>query len=358
MMRSYTILGLLLVAALLIGSLGCASQSPAPAAPSAPAGQTSAPKAAPDKVFKLKYSGAFAKTTEFEQVTTALWIRPLEKLSGGRLQFDVYAEGELVSAKNLHDAVTSGAVDVSNNCYLWNSGTIPEVSVTWLPLLYEDPAQEAAVWWDVQRPFFDELYQKNWNQKVLNIIGQCENNIWTSKPVLKLEDMKGLKIRAAGGVQSKFIEALGAGAVSMTPPEAIPALQTGALDGITFNASTIIDMDLFKAVPNVVRPHGFYAHLNMFWNLDSWKKLPADLQDIIVEHSRKVNYLEGAVTVPARMKKQWQTVEGRGQKINTLPAAEQARWQQKAKEAWDWYATQSPGSKKLLDMTLEYLGKK
>ncbi len=52
------------------------------------------------------------------------------------------------------------------------------------------------------------------------------------KPVTKLEDLKGMKIRSTG-LASKIITALGASPVGTTMPETYDALRTGVAEGAT-----------------------------------------------------------------------------------------------------------------------------
>ncbi|MFH0914126.1 MAG: TRAP transporter substrate-binding protein DctP [Chloroflexota bacterium] len=338
MKRWYFIWLILLVSALVL--ISCAQPAPSPA-----------------QVFKLKLHGGFPKGDPWHENLNRAWMDPLPALSNGRLQFEEYTGGQLVAAPELHDALSKGMIDITNTAWIWYTGTVPEASITWLPLMYESSQQQVDVFWKVQRPIMDKLYREKYKQVVLSMGYSSPLNIWTNKPVRKMEDLKGLKLRATGGVTSKYLQELGAGVVSMTAPEAVPALQSGALDGVTYEASTFKTYDLYKIAPYVIYPAHIWCHVGIFWNLDSWNKLPADLQDIIMKHSEKVNYQQGQDSI-ALTKKAFEEAKARGVTVTELPKEELARWEVKARAVWDWFAAQSPTSKQLLTETMKYIGKK
>lgn len=332
--------------------------SPAPALAPAPAPKPT-PAPAPAQVIKLKYANGFPKGDPIFEWIAEDWVRPLRELAKGRLEIEEYGAGELVAAPGLMDATTRGAIDFNFSTWLWYAGTAPEGAITWASFMYETEGQLASAYWEAQRPIMEELYEKKYNQKVLCRLYQAPQLLWTNKPVQKPEDLKGLKVRAPGGITSKFFELSGATIVSMTVTEAIPGLQTKTLDGVTFSYPTIPAYDLFKVVPYVLLPNFQWANGGIFWNLDSWKKLPPDLQNMIIEFGRTATYRTATVAQRTRFN-EWdrQIKAHKDLKPYWIPDSEFPRWEQKARESWGWYAQQSPLCRQLLDVTLTYLKKK
>ncbi|MBB4124249.1 TRAP transporter substrate-binding protein [Martelella radicis] len=77
--------------------------------------------------------------------------------------------------------------------------------------------------------------------------------LWTSEPNIFImkdkdvrtpDDLKGLKIRAAGSTSAAVLEALGATPVQMPAGEIYNALQTGLIDGVVTGASAVTDFKL------------------------------------------------------------------------------------------------------------------
>lgn len=68
--------------------------------------------------------------------------------------------------------------------------------------------------------------------KVLELNGCIQSFLWTTKPVHTLEDLKGLKIRTPGGMQTGYIKSLGAQPVFMPLGDVYLAMETGTIDGL------------------------------------------------------------------------------------------------------------------------------
>ncbi|MFV0299024.1 MAG: TRAP transporter substrate-binding protein DctP, partial [Hyphomicrobiaceae bacterium] len=68
--------------------------------------------------------------------------------------------------------------------------------------------------------------------KVLFSQAWAENTLWSKKPIIKADDVKGLKIRAVPLV-SDAIQKLGATPVALTWPDALEGLQRGVIDAMT-----------------------------------------------------------------------------------------------------------------------------
>lgn len=371
-----TIAGLIVsVVAVLLAS-GCPKPVPSPTpspkpapSPVAPASKPAAspaaavpspkPAASAGEVFKLNYHGAFPRGDMMFEIAQADWAKTLVEKAKGRIVFEkTYAAGELVQQRDVFPSITKGVIEVGDYSWVWHAGTTPEGQVTWLPMLYESMAQQADVYWRVQRPIIDKLYQEKFNQKVLCLTANYSGGMFTikGKPVQKMADLKGLKIRTMGGVTTTYLEALGAGTVTMTPIEVASALATGAVHGTMMGEILIRDQGWVSMIPNVLGNTQFWTHDTVCWNLDSWKKLPPDLQQLIEQHSWEVNYRGAIVDNPARMAECRRDVVKMGGTYNWIPDNELPLWKEKAQIQWEWYAKQSPLCKQLLDATLAYLG--
>lgn len=335
--------------------VGCAKPSPTPTAPAPkPSPTAPAPAAPAPQVFKLKYSDCFARGSSAFKMCVDVWLKPLEEKSKGRLVFEIFAEGELAAAADHFKLVKEGAVDAVSNSIIWNVGVVPPAGIFWITGLFKNQTEYVNAFWEVQRPFFNKILEKH-NQRALCTVAVSGAVMFTNKPVRKMEDLKGLKIRGQGGLPSKFLEALGASAVSMAFPEALTGIQQGTLDGVMWAEFVNIDNKLWKALPYGIDQILSIPQNHIFWNLNSWNKLPPDLQQLIEEHSKQVNQQEGAVNAPARVKG-WRDInKASGTTYYTLPDDEYARWVKKGGESWDWFAQQAPENAEILKLTRDYL---
>ena len=104
-----------------------------------------------------------------------------------------------------------------------------------------------------------------------------------NKPVNKLEDLKGMRMRTAA-LYDKMMSKLGMIPVTVQMGETYTALQRGVVEGFGF---TVIGPRLWGWLENVkyVLDIPFYTRTNGFiiMNLDVWNKLSKDIQDKIMD---------------------------------------------------------------------------
>ena len=70
--------------------------------------------------------------------------------------------------------------------------------------------------------------------------------IMTKKPVLKLEDIRGLKLRSIGGLSDVFFGELGVSVVKVASAEVYEALQRGVVDGALRNTMSLMELKEYK----------------------------------------------------------------------------------------------------------------
>lgn len=268
---------------------------------------------------------------------------------------DFKGAGELVPAGEVFAALGRGALDFGANSWVWQTGIEPVLGITWNPMIYETQAEYVGAFYEAQLPIIDPYMQAKQNQKVLGLVAVSGGLLFTNKPVKTAADMQGLKIRGQGGPTGIFIEKAGAGSVSMIFPEAITGLQQKTLDGVMFPEQVVADMKLFEFLPYAVEQLLVIPQDQACWNLDSWNTLPADLQELIVEHARQVNYYEGIIMAPIRVAKYHEVNLANGVTYNRLSPEDFAKFKQAGYDALDWYAEQSPESAQVAAATRAYL---
>jgi len=111
-----------------------------------------------------------------------------------------------------------------------------------------------------------------------------------SKPIRKVEDFRGLKMRIAGGMAADVGRALGVNGVAKPAPESYELMSTGMVDGTFFPAESLIAFKLDEVVRYITRfPGGLYGDTHGFiMNERTWQKLEprdrATLERLSGEH--------------------------------------------------------------------------
>ena len=127
----------------------------------------------------------------------APWAAKLEKDSGGRLSIPVSPALGLGGTRgDLERQVREGEVDIVVTAAGFTPGRFPRTEVFELPFL--DADARAATF--ALQDYYDRHLQAEYrNYHVLLLFAHDGAALHVNRPVRRLEDLKGLKIRAAGG---------------------------------------------------------------------------------------------------------------------------------------------------------------
>src|SRR5215475_12364821 len=220
--------------------------------------------------------------------TDALAVRAhqVEKATNGRDKLQMRPKHPS-AAPGTFDAVRDALVDVS---YVTASYT-PARHV--LPLIAELPGGGATS--VINSVAYSRIHWKYLQQvgeykgvKLLGVFthgpGQMFN---TKRPINKVEDLAGMKIRTGGGIAEEMARALGASAFVKPAPESYELLSSGVADGTFFPLESIISFKLGSVVKYATLfPGGFYSSsFGVFMNQDKWDKLSKQDQDAITSVS-------------------------------------------------------------------------
>src|SRR5262245_60744494 len=216
----------------------------------------------------------------------AVWAQNVEKASNGRVKFQMLPKHPSAPAGTF-DAVKDGLVDVS---YVTASYT-PARHI--LPLLPELPGGGPTA--EINSVAFSRIHWKYFQAigeykgvKLLGVFthgpGQMFN---TKRPITKVEDLAGMKIRSGGGISEEMARALGASAFVKPAPESYELLSSGVADGTFFPSESIISFKLGSVIKYATLfPGGFYSSaFGFFMNEDKWNKLSKEDQDAITSVS-------------------------------------------------------------------------
>jgi TRAP-type transport system periplasmic protein len=286
------------------------------------------------KVINLKFA-TFVTPLHWVSISLENYCKEVEKRTNGRVKITMFHAGTLAPAPQIYDAVTKGIADIGYASISYTQGRFPLTEVVGLPLGYKSALVATRMTNEYQKKFKPrefEAVQVMWLQAhgpgILHT---------TKKPVNKLEDLKGMKIRSTG-TSSRVAAALGASPVGMPMSEAYDALSRGIVEGILAPIEAMKSWKLGETVAYHTEDYGagYSDCLYIIMNKDKWNALPADIKPIM----EKVNaeWLE-------RDGKGWDDADKEGRefvlarksRIITLSAEENARWAEKVKPLLEEY---------------------
>ncbi|MFC1868474.1 TRAP transporter substrate-binding protein [Thermodesulfobacteriota bacterium] len=295
---------------------------------------------AADKVIKLKVANFFPPPT-FQSRVLEEFCRDLEKRTGGAVKVDYFKGGSLLKAPAMFDGVINGVVDIGYSHVYYTAGKMPVTEAAGLPIGY--PTGWIAS--QTMNDFYQEFKPKEFDKvKVLWLNSTpCTAIATAKKPIRKLEDLKGLTIRAPG-LAGEIIKALG-GTPAPTPMmEVYDAISKGVIDGETSNFETLIAFKFAEVVKyttsvwQINNPYPFYLAMNK----NSYKKLPPGIRSIfdrlVGEYKERYIMMWNAIDFIGKgfgLKKGVEFIE--------LPPSELPKWQAAVAPVFDAYIKRMVG---------------
>lgn len=234
-----------------------------------------------------------------DEILNEAYSRRIEEATNGRVKVITYPSGSLFKQKDVITAIENGLTDIGTFAIAQFPGVFNLIEVMFLPFLHEKPSPDSLPSYDVNSRVVTELIemipelQEEWSRyKLLYASGQEDYLIATrKKPVLTLEDLKGLKIRIAGRYPSKVISALGGAPVTMMSGDLYDAASKGVVDGSMVMTDNIDSYNIHHVLPYWTAAPFWNSIFVMVMNKEKWESLPGDIQEQIMS----VSGLEGAV---------------------------------------------------------------
>jgi TRAP-type C4-dicarboxylate transport system substrate-binding protein len=313
---------------------------------------------AQDKVVTLRFSNMFAPTSG-NSIVLEEWCKEVEKRTNGKVIVKYYPGNTLNAPAQAYDSVVGGVVDLSNHILGYTTGKFPLSEVLDYPLGYTSGYIATKMMNEYYKKFkpkeFDEV-------KVMYFHGQGPGILHTkTKPVNKLEDLKGMKIRTFGS-NAQLMTLLGGVPVAMPMQEAYDSISRGVADGLMGGYEPLIGWKIGEVIKYSTETYGvgYSATFVVSMNKDKWNSIAPEQQKIIEQINQEWIEKHG------KLWDQWDK-EGkdftlkRGNKIITLSVQENARWRAKAEPLFTDYVKRMkekglPGDE-VLNFARDYLKK-
>ena len=247
--------------------------------------------------------------------------------TNGRIQIDVYYGAQLGDEKSVIEQLQFGAIDFTRVSISPLSEFDKSLNILQLPYLYKDADQM----WRVLDGELGEKFLSNVSSS--NLIGLSwfdagARNFYNSKrPVTKLADLKGLKIRVQESqMMMGMVAAVGANATPMAYGEVYSALQTGVIDGAENNWPSFESTSHYEVAKYyVLDEHTRVPEMQMI-SKKTWEKLSAEDQKIIKECALESAKIERELWA-AKEKASEEKVKAGGAVITELEPGEKEKFQ-------------------------------
>jgi len=208
----------------------------------------------------------------------------IQKKSDGKVKVNAYLSGSLYGERDEAEAIGSGAIDMVSFSpytllrfdYAFACGAIPDLFPDWKSWekFWADPNGGGAV-------------QKASAKMGMHFFGEWYSTApyyaapTTKKPIRKISDFKGLKLRTPVGLEASAV-GVGASPMSLPTADSVTALQTGVVDGVAYTNYHLVKSTWLGVTkyctdygPNWTGTGGIAA--NKAW----WDKLSPEMQSLV-----------------------------------------------------------------------------
>jgi tripartite ATP-independent transporter DctP family solute receptor len=214
-------------------------------------------------------------------------------------------------------------------------GVIKDFAALDLPFLFNTEAEvDRVVDGPVGKAFLDKMPEKG--LVGLSWFEHGFRNLTNSRrPVTKLEDIQGLKIRVEqNAVAIDTWNALGSNAVPMPFPELYGALEQKAVDGQENPYSTVDSTKFYEVQKYLSVTKHKYTPLVLTLSKKFWDQLSVDEKKVIQESAVEAAVYQRKANRDLN-EKYLQSLKKVGMQINEIPAAELARMRAKVQPVVD-----------------------
>jgi TRAP-type transport system periplasmic protein len=245
------------------------------------------------KPIELKFSHWIPTTHGIAKEVYEPWVKEVEEKTNGRVKVRIYPAEALGKAKDHADMVVTGVADMGVFMPIYTPGRFPMTSFLELPLIVPNAKATSLLFYDLVQNYFSKEYKG-----FKYLFGGTTDNyhfLMAKKPAKSLDDLKGLKIRAAGAQHVVFIRALGGAPVALAAPEMYEGLQRVIIDANFNTLSTLRDFKLSEVIKYVTYAGTKGTESIVGINQRTWDSLPKDIQDILEGLTKKYSEMYGLV---------------------------------------------------------------
>lgn len=222
----------------------------------------------------LRFSNWLPPTHPITTQILQPWAANIEQATDGRVKIQFLPA--LGRPPAHFDLVRDGVADMALSVHAYTADRFPSAYGMTLPGYADDAESAAVAYWRTHQKFFAQLNEFDGVQ-LLGLYTHGPGHFYTreAKPVAKLDDLKGMRLRATGGIVQDISGRLGIVPQFTSASEAYEMLSRGVVDGAMFNADSVDSFRLLPLMKNAYRvPGGLYRDTHyVIINKNAYAKL-------------------------------------------------------------------------------------
>lgn len=193
----------------------------------------------------IRVADTLPPTHYFVRNATKYWMDEVAKRSDGALKIEYYGSGQLGKVDAMLTLTTSGLADVGYIPPSTYPDKMPLSGVAELPGMYSTSCAATNAYWRMANDgFLAQTEYKQLGVRVMFAAVLAPYQALTKAKFDSLQDLKGRKLRAAGGPQNDLVKRLDAVPVRIAAQEQFESLSRGTIDGSIYPLPSVKPYDL------------------------------------------------------------------------------------------------------------------
>lgn len=215
------------------------------------------------------------------------WAKQAEAATAGRVRIE-FSAASLAPIPRQFDMVQKGIADLGYDQTIFNANRFEMAKIVEFPFVSDKTEALAVALWRTHDRYFAKANEYE-GVKVLGFFSTGPSYVWTNgkKPIAKLDDLRGLKIRMTGVYIRELAQALGVVPVAEPGPKTFELVANGVVDGTGFGWIDVVNFKLANQLKYVVAPQGgiYSAGFAFILNKAKWDALSKADQDALMSVS-------------------------------------------------------------------------
>ena len=224
----------------------------------------------------LKFAHVYEKSEAYHK--WAVWAADeIAKRTNGRYKIEVFPSGSLGNEQDIAQGLNIGATDIVYMGAAFAARAYPPIAIAEGPFIFRDQAHFDAF---AKSDLFKEMaagYDKATGNHAAAVGYFGARDVSANKPIIKPDDMKGLKIRLPEApLYIMFAKSVGANATPVALGELYLALQQKVVDAQETPLPTVLARKLYEVQSDFSLTDHIYNTLTTVVSGSVWKSLSDD----------------------------------------------------------------------------------
>jgi TRAP-type transport system periplasmic protein len=205
----------------------------------------------------------------------------IDQATAGQLKIEIHPNNTLVKLNDIHRAVQDGKVEAGETIMTSLVKDMPIAGADSIPFVVASYA-DARRMWDLQRPLIEKHFATR-GLKVLYAVPWPPQGLFSNKPITKIADFAGTKMRTYNQTTVRIAELVKAVPVDVAMVEVNKAIAEGKMDNMVTSAVTGVENQVWGPIKYYYEINAWFPKNIVFVNMKSFNALKPAAQQAVMK---------------------------------------------------------------------------